>query len=75
MNSMTSHSLGGAHPGEGTEWCSVHLDHPGGSSSYSDQPQWGGGQGDLGEEDRLPPVCDRFRGRPRQCLEISLPLL
>lgn len=72
---MTSDSLGGADPGEGAEWGSVHLNHLSGSNSFSDQPQWGGGEGDLGEENRLPPVCDRIRRRPRQCLEIPLPLL
>lgn len=66
---------GGADPCKGAEWGSVHLDHLSGSNSDSDQPQRGGGEGDLGEENRLPPVRDRICRGPCQRLAIPLPLL
>lgn len=68
-------SLGGADSGERAERGPVHVQRPGGSASASDQPKWRGGQGDLGEEDRLPAVRDWLRCRPRQRLEVPLPVL
>lgn len=67
-------SSGGADPGERAEWGPVHVQHPGGSAPWR-QPQRRGGQGDMGEEDRLPPVCDWLRRRPRQRLEVPVLVL
>lgn len=66
---------GGADPGERAERGPVHIQRPGGCGPASDWPERRGGQGDLGQEDRLPPVRDRLRRRPRQRLEVPIPVL